>query len=613
MPLYYPPDRLIAQATTLVLSDDGTNQTLTGTGTLTHTGNSAFSFVGNVYGSTNNTYQSGLQNNAWSAIYGNILSAGDDGVNGQSLIFKTSNSSLVSTTRLTILHSVIGTATATWANISGMGMGSATISGTSTITPAADNSVDVGSTAARYRAVHAVTFASAASTLSIQTYNGSSTNTSRLFMTGGLTTSVITMQQSTFTMTGVADTTPLQITHSVTGSGSASMLYLNPTWNTSGNPSCLLIDPQNTASGSTTNFIKCLLDSTTDRFAVRKTAELVQASAADSAGITSTGYSLSGSGTTGYASFSGTLNTSGSPTIWLRNYTNTASGASTLLFDWQVGSATRFSLAVGGAATITLAGSYSATVNVLNLVRGITLTGATTKVFNDITSGSTVTITGATNTTLRAFQVSGGPTGGSSNTNHYEGFNFPINIGGTTFGHVYIFNANPATTATLTEFVGYRCAPTQITGATPRVTGFETTFGDNASDMNWSTYGAAFASKAGSWSAGNGASVMPDWYGILIENQAFSTAGDNFATVPRKHGFGIDMDSNFTANSYLYWGSLTTDVSARSFGQRWNSTTAQFEMYDSSSYGVSMDGGGINNIVTIDGDVVTFDDNVLFS
>jgi len=53
--------------------------------------------------------------------------------------------------------------------------------------------------------------------------------------------------------------------------------------------------------------------------------------------LTSTGYSVTGSGTASMINLAGTWNTTGSPTAMLINITNTASGSAAKLADWQLG------------------------------------------------------------------------------------------------------------------------------------------------------------------------------------------------------------------------------------------------------------------------------------
>lgn len=57
--------------------------------------------------------------------------------------------------------------------------------------------------------------------------------------------------------------------------------------------------------------------------------------------LSSTGFSLTGSNATNMLNFAGTWNTSGSPAALLVNMTNTASGASSRLFDFQIGGISR--------------------------------------------------------------------------------------------------------------------------------------------------------------------------------------------------------------------------------------------------------------------------------
>ena len=72
---------------------------------------------------------------------------------------------------------------------------------------------------------------------------------------------------------------------------------------------------------------------------------------ADTTALTVNGGSVTGSGTTSLIDLSGTWNTSGSPTFLKVNVTNTASGASALLADFQASGTSQVSISKGGAVT----------------------------------------------------------------------------------------------------------------------------------------------------------------------------------------------------------------------------------------------------------------------
>lgn len=72
---------------------------------------------------------------------------------------------------------------------------------------------------------------------------------------------------------------------------------------------------------------------------------------ADESILASTGYSVTGSGTTSMVDLAGTWNTSGAPTAIKLNVTNTASSASSLLMDLQVGGTSQFKVDRSGNPT----------------------------------------------------------------------------------------------------------------------------------------------------------------------------------------------------------------------------------------------------------------------
>lgn len=67
--------------------------------------------------------------------------------------------------------------------------------------------------------------------------------------------------------------------------------------------------------------------------------------------ITANAGSITGSGATGFESHTGTWNTSGNPTGFLWNITNTASGSTALLADFQTDNTTRFKISKAGLLT----------------------------------------------------------------------------------------------------------------------------------------------------------------------------------------------------------------------------------------------------------------------
>lgn len=73
---------------------------------------------------------------------------------------------------------------------------------------------------------------------------------------------------------------------------------------------------------------------------------------ANTTGIGASGYSLTGSASASFVDLSGTWNTTGTPTAIKLNITDTASNASSLLMDLQVGGASRFKVDRFGGATL---------------------------------------------------------------------------------------------------------------------------------------------------------------------------------------------------------------------------------------------------------------------
>lgn len=142
--------------------------------------------------------------------------------------------------------------------------------------------------------------------------------------------------------------------------------------------------------------------------------------AANTIGLQSTGYSLTGANAQSLVNLSGTWNTSGTPTLIKANVTDTLSNASSLLLDLQVGGTSMFK--VNKAGNLTNTGSVTATAgfygpltgNVTgNLTGNVTgnISGATgvfsTSVTSPLLLGGTTTTSSLTYKTTTAVGTSG--------------------------------------------------------------------------------------------------------------------------------------------------------------------------------------------------------------
>lgn len=122
---------------------------------------------------------------------------------------------------------------------------------------------------------------------------------------------------------------------SLTGAQSDPQVSGSATWNTSAAPTLVRFNVTDTASSPGSNLLE-LRTNNTNRFAVGKTGTVA------SNAITVSGYSLTGAEATSALDISGTWNTSGTPTAIKLNVTDTASNASSLLMDLQVGGSSKF-------------------------------------------------------------------------------------------------------------------------------------------------------------------------------------------------------------------------------------------------------------------------------
>jgi hypothetical protein len=107
---------------------------------------------------------------------------------------------------------------------------------------------------------------------------------------------------------------------------------------------------------------------------------------ANAVGLTLSGYSLTGSNAQSALSITGTWNTTGTPSALLVNITDTASNASSLLMQLQVGSANRFRVSKGGSLFI---GSQNVGIDPRNPLTNLIDPAGTALSFSDVNiSGS---------------------------------------------------------------------------------------------------------------------------------------------------------------------------------------------------------------------------------
>lgn len=99
---------------------------------------------------------------------------------------------------------------------------------------------------------------------------------------------------------------------------------------------------------------------------VRRGLDVLPAS--EQSAIRSSGYSLSGSSALSLLDLAGTWNTAGNPTGIKLNVTNTSSGASSLLFDLQASSVSKFSVTKTGFTTIAMVSLGATSADGLQLI-----------------------------------------------------------------------------------------------------------------------------------------------------------------------------------------------------------------------------------------------------
>lgn len=87
-------------------------------------------------------------------------------------------------------------------------------------------------------------------------------------------------------------------------------------------------------------------------YTIASTTALSLAAVANATPVTVSGYSLTGSSALSMVSYAGTLNTTGAPTVWDMNITQTASGAATLLMAVRDGATNYMTLSKAGALAL---------------------------------------------------------------------------------------------------------------------------------------------------------------------------------------------------------------------------------------------------------------------
>jgi len=164
------------------------------------------------------------------------------------------------------------------------------------------------------------------------------------------------------TITAPANTSALTASYSVTGANTTALVNLTGTWNTSGIVTGLKLNITDTASAATSLLMDLQVGGTSkayiDKTGASFTAGQTITAPANTSALTAS-YSVTGANTTPLLNLTGTWNTTGVATGLKLNITDTASNASSLLMDLQVGGTSRLSLTKAAVLTLSPPNSSS--------------------------------------------------------------------------------------------------------------------------------------------------------------------------------------------------------------------------------------------------------------
>lgn len=142
--------------------------------------------------------------------------------------------------------------------------------------------------------------------------------------------------------------------YSLTGANAQSIIDLSGTWNTSGQAIAIKLNITDSSSGAA-SMLMDLQSSSISQFSVSRLGAVtcvgqitVVLTPTNTRYFNGAGYSLTGASSVNAFEYSGTWNTSGNPTAFKVNITNTASGATTKLMDLQASAVSQFSVSKAG-------------------------------------------------------------------------------------------------------------------------------------------------------------------------------------------------------------------------------------------------------------------------
>lgn len=349
---------------------------------------------------------------------------------------------------------------------------------------------------------------------------------------------------------------------SVTGSGADGFWDFQGTWNTSGNPTAISLNLTNTASGAGSGLLDLAVNSVSALF-VGKGGDTAIASGNNLKTLNLTGGQTTGSGTTGHFSGTGIWNTSGAPTAFKWNQTNTASGAGAQLFDWQLGGASLLKLSKNGQLQLTTNATAGSTFRSLH---------------NVSTTGQSEGF---------SWEPAGTLTGGTSIT---KGMIFEMsNLGGsagTLIGcEVALQNDFAPSTLILS---GVRVGLVMGNSTHDQLSAVEIFYGDDAGGSGGgSTFNNFYGINMYEYS--NAGSTFTNWTGIIVG--APSATVTNTANALR-----LDGHAELTRGVSLWWGvSTATNYASRDAFVRYDATSDRIvlgiDTGDTAAFGAN---GGIS-------------------
>jgi hypothetical protein len=325
-----------------------------------------------------------------------------------------------------------------------------------------------------------------------------------------------------------------------------------------------------TAGGWTSSAGKVVLSTASDKVGLNvasPSAKLDIAPSSNNIALQITGGSNTGADATTAINLSHTFNTSGNPTFFKANITNTAGGVSANVFDWQLNGASAFTMNAGssapGAVALTVPKDTAHTVIGMSVFLGDTSSSA---------------YTGGKSYTGLYVQPNANA---SSGTPYVTAVKFDMSKAQGTLGYLTGMNAFGTVSSNITSTAtpnsnasvigGYSVA--SGTATFTNLDGFQASFDDGfgGGAFNCTQLCGFRYTDSGSWGGGGG--TVTRLYGILIEPDTSVGVSSN-AFWAGAFGGNVEIDNGYR----LFWAaSNATAIASRASAIIWNAGGSSFD------------------------------------